>query len=167
MNNCGRYRDALVELTGRFLAAAETLRSSSFNFLSGRSTVYVLSPKYASPFGTSSGRFTSHGRQLQVAREFEDKWDKPHYLGAIDGKHVNVECPANFGSRDRKYKKSVQQVAARIERRQVQAKADNIGRIVSACVVLHNFLLKESPDSKAMYCPPGTTDTEDSNGKAA
>lgn len=42
----------------------------------------------------------------KVARDFEEKWDMPHCLGAIDGKHVNVECPANSGSRDRNYKGS-------------------------------------------------------------
>ncbi|KAL1472476.1 hypothetical protein MTO96_039296 [Rhipicephalus appendiculatus] len=35
---------------------------------------------------------------------------------------------------------------------------------LSACVALHNFLLKESPASRSMYCPPGTTDGEDWQG---
>ena len=52
----------------------------------------------------------------------------------------------------------------RILRRPFKAKEENIRNIVCACVVLHNFLLKESPESKAMYCPPGTADTEDWQG---
>ncbi|XP_075721454.1 uncharacterized protein LOC142764804 isoform X2 [Rhipicephalus microplus] len=42
----------------------------------------------------------------KVASDFKEKWDMSHCLGAIDGKHVIVECPANSGSRDRNYKGS-------------------------------------------------------------
>ncbi|KAH7937767.1 hypothetical protein HPB49_015792 [Dermacentor silvarum] len=54
--------------------------------------------------------------------------------------------------------------SAMVEPVTLEAKEDNIRRIVSVCLVLHNFLLKEAPGSKAMYCPPGTTDTEDWQG---
>lgn len=50
----------------------------------------------------------------------------------------------------------------RILRRPFRANAENTNRIVSACVTLHNFLLKESQVS---YCPPGTADSEDWEGK--
>ncbi|KAH7958442.1 hypothetical protein HPB49_001803 [Dermacentor silvarum] len=40
-------------------------------------------------------------------------------------------------------------------------------RIISACVVLHNFLLKESPTSRSAYCPPGTADHLDWQGNIA
>ncbi|XP_070385112.1 uncharacterized protein [Dermacentor albipictus] len=43
---------------------------------------------------------------LKEARDFEDKWNMPRCLGAIDGKHENVECPSDSGSRDRNYKNS-------------------------------------------------------------
>lgn len=52
----------------------------------------------------------------------------------------------------------------RILRRPFKAKEENTRKIVSACVALHNFLLKESPASRTMYCPPGTTDSEDWQG---
>nr|XP_054934290.1 uncharacterized protein LOC129380069 isoform X2 [Dermacentor andersoni] len=304
------YRRAIppehrLALAVRFLAAGETLRSSSFNFLSGRSTACVIVAEVCQAISDVLGpiyvaRPSTPDEWLKVARDFEDKWNMPHCLGAIDGKHVNVECPANSGSRDRNYKNSfsksmlalsdanysflyveighhgsesdggifsrsnlqtkiidgtlgvpacaslgkigdipyffvgdeafplktymmrpyskkslhplllgnssmatAQPCSAdssastqfeelqqkrifnyrlsrarrvvenafgilaqrwRILRRPFKAKEDNIRRIVSACVVLHNFLLKESPDSKAMYCPPGTTDTEDWQG---
>ncbi|KAL1468348.1 hypothetical protein MTO96_041533 [Rhipicephalus appendiculatus] len=308
--NDTNYRKAIpaehrLALTVRFLAAGETLRSSSFNFLSGRSTACgivsevcqaiwdVLGPIYVALPSTPK-------EWSKVARDFEEKWDMPHCLGAIDGKHVNVECPANSGSRDRNYKgsfsKSVMAISDanysflyvevghhgsesdggifarselqlmvadgtlgvppdtslgtigdvpyffvgdeafplktymmrpyskkslhpvltgsttastpqssttqsnatsqfeerhqkrifnyrlsrarrvvenafgilaqkwRILRRPFKAKEDNIRKIVSACVALHNFLLKESPASRSMYCPPGTTDGEDWQG---
>lgn len=52
----------------------------------------------------------------------------------------------------------------RILRRPFKAKDDNVRIIISACVVLHNFLLKESPTSQSAYCSPGTADHLDWQG---
>ncbi|KAL3193924.1 hypothetical protein MRX96_000204 [Rhipicephalus microplus] len=52
----------------------------------------------------------------------------------------------------------------RILRRTLKAKDDNVRRIISACVFLHNFMLKESETSRCAYCPPGTADQVDRQG---
>ena len=31
----------------------------------------------------------------RIADDFEQLWDIPHTLGAIDGKHIRMECPKN------------------------------------------------------------------------
>ena len=41
---------------------------------------------------------------LQVAERFQTRWQFPHTLGALEGKHVAKKCPKNSGSRFYNYK---------------------------------------------------------------
>ena len=34
----------------------------------------------------------------KISKEFFNMWDMPHCIGAIDVKHIAIECPANSGS---------------------------------------------------------------------
>lgn len=41
---------------------------------------------------------------LQIASRFEQRWQFPHVLGAIDGKHVQITAPPHCGSDFYNYK---------------------------------------------------------------
>lgn len=47
---------------------------------------------------------TTPEQWLKVAKEFNDMWNFPHCLGALDGKHVVLQSPANSGSEFFNYK---------------------------------------------------------------
>lgn len=47
---------------------------------------------------------SSHDEWKAIANAFDKKWDFPHVLGAVDGKHVLVKAPNNSGSRFFNYK---------------------------------------------------------------
>lgn len=48
----------------------------------------------------------THAEWNQIAAHFEEKFNFPHCLGAIDGKHVVMQAPARNGSECYNYKKT-------------------------------------------------------------
>ena len=57
----------------------------------------VLSPIYARTPSTEE-------EWRHIAKDFEELWDFPHVLGAIDGKHIRMDCPKNSGTNFHNYK---------------------------------------------------------------
>ena len=90
-------------ITLRYLSRGIPQETLAYNFRVGCSTVAgilietcdviykVLSPIYLRPPSSEEER-------KLISSEFNKLWNTPHVLGAIDGKHINIECPKNTGS---------------------------------------------------------------------
>ena len=97
-----------LALTLRFLASGESQQSLTFSFRMGKATVskiisetcdaiiQVLSQHVNPPQSESDWK--------RIVVDFEDLWNMPHVIGAIDGKHIRMECPANTGTLYHNYK---------------------------------------------------------------
>ena len=93
-----------LAVTLRYLASSESQQSLSWSFRLGRTTVSkivreigeaiwkVLSSIYLCSPSTKQ-------EWEQISNDFEEIWDLPHCIGAIDGKHIAIECPKKSGSK--------------------------------------------------------------------
>lgn len=98
-----------LAVTLRYLASMESQQSLSFSYRIGKSTVSsiiketcdalytVLAPVYLCPP-------TSHADWKKIANKFEETWNLPHVVGALDGKHIRIRCPAETGTLFHNYK---------------------------------------------------------------
>ena len=97
-------------VTLRFLASGASYKELSYSFRMLTSVISnfvpavckaiydVLEEDYLKPPTTCF-------QWKQLAQEFSDKWQFPHAVGAIDGKHINIKAPPNTGSEYFNYKK--------------------------------------------------------------
>ncbi|XP_067123185.1 uncharacterized protein [Centruroides vittatus] len=109
-----RWRDSIpasdrLAVTLRYLASGETFRSLSYSFRMGRSTVGKIVKETCVCIWEELAEDFVHfptlpEEWLNIASGFEQRWQFPHCLGAIDGKHVIIECPFNTGSLNFNYK---------------------------------------------------------------
>lgn len=98
-----------LALTIRYLATGDSQQSASFNFRMGRSTVSnIIKEVCAALWEVLSSTYlkfpSTVGEWQQISDEFMENWDLPHVLGAIDGKHVRMDCPKFGGSLYYNYK---------------------------------------------------------------
>ena len=93
----------------RYLATGDSQQTQSFSFRLGRSTVcrIIRDTCDALLFALKDSFLkvpSSIEQWKRIASDYESEWNYPHCIGAIDGKHVCIECPSNAGSAFYNYK---------------------------------------------------------------
>ena len=98
-----------LAITLRYLASGETQQSLSYSYRIGRSTVSTIIAEICKAIYTAlKDRYlkssSTEDDWKAIAARFEEVWNFPHVLGAIDGKHIRIECPKLTGTLYHNYK---------------------------------------------------------------
>ena len=95
-------------VTLRFLASGDSQQSLSYSFRIGRITVSRIVSETSQAIFQSLHEYlrgpTSADEWKNIATGFEEQWNFPHVIGALDGKHVRIECPKKSGTLYHNYK---------------------------------------------------------------
>ena len=99
-----------VAITLRYLATGESYKSLSYQFRVAHNTICHIVPEtcraIVAVYGDEVMQVPSTPDEWkQVARGYEQRWNFPHTIGAVDGKHVRIRNPAYGGTHYFNYKK--------------------------------------------------------------
>lgn len=97
-----------LAVTLRFLATGDSQQSIAFSFRLGHSTVTKIIEETSEALWSSLADYiktpTTPNEWRKIATDFWELWNFPMCCGAIDGKHVVMQCPARAGSSFFNYK---------------------------------------------------------------
>ena len=98
-----------LAITLRFLATGEAYKSLGTTFRVGYNTISLFVPEVCEAIIQEYLQEvvvlpTTEDQWKAVAEGFVNKWQFHHALGAIDGKHIAIECPHSGGSLYYNYK---------------------------------------------------------------
>ena len=101
--------DERLALTLRHIATGESFQSLSFQFrIPLNAVLYIIKGCCNALVDELVPVFvktpSSEQEWLEISKKFETRWNYPHALGAIDGKHVTIRKPSNAGSYYYNYK---------------------------------------------------------------
>ena len=96
-------------ITLRFLACGQDQQSLSFSFRTGKSNVSMIIAEtteaiYSSLRDEYLKLPCSSPAWLEISKDFENIWNFPHCIRALDGKRIRIQCPRLSGSLYHKYR---------------------------------------------------------------
>ena len=98
-----------LAVTLRLLASGESQQSLSFGYLIEKSTLSrVIRQTCDAIFEALPGEYlrppSSTEKRENIASDFQETWNLPHVAGAIEGKHIRIQCPKHSGTLFHNYK---------------------------------------------------------------
>jgi hypothetical protein len=105
-----KIRTNIYVLLFRYLATGDSVQTISFSYRVGRSTAqYAIRETCQALWEVLVGDVMKEPDEndwRDVAQKYWSRWNFPNCVGAIDGKHVNIQAPAHSGSLYFNYKGS-------------------------------------------------------------
>lgn len=108
------YRKALIPelklaVTLRYIASGESYHSLMYAFRVPHNTISLFIPEVCEAIIAEFAQDvmtcpTTPDQWGSIARKFSQRWNFHHCVGALDGKHIAMRCPANGGSTYYNYK---------------------------------------------------------------
>ncbi|XP_071490431.1 putative nuclease HARBI1 [Diadema antillarum] len=102
------FREALspalkLAITLRHLATGDSYKTLMYSFRVADNTISLIVREVCAAiideFSDELVRCPTDPQEWKVvAKGFEDHWNAPHTIGALDGKHIAIRCPADSGS---------------------------------------------------------------------
>ncbi|XP_066999876.2 putative nuclease HARBI1 [Anabrus simplex] len=100
--------DEKLLITLRYLATGNSFRCLSFQFKRGETTIGKIVDEVCSAVWTTLQPefMPAPSKELweNISERYLELWNMPNCIGAIDGKHVRIQCPRNSGSSFYNYK---------------------------------------------------------------
>ena len=101
--------EARLALTLRFLASGKSQQTLSYSYRIGRTTVSKIVSESCEAISDPLKDLylkppTCPEDWKAISKDFEEVWNFPHVLGAIDGKHIRIQCPNLSGTLFHNYK---------------------------------------------------------------
>uniref|UniRef100_A0A182S0C8 DDE Tnp4 domain-containing protein n=1 Tax=Anopheles funestus TaxID=62324 RepID=A0A182S0C8_ANOFN len=95
-------------ITLRYLATGESYTSLQYLFRVSKRSIGRFVPEVCRAIIHSLREYvrlpSTSAEWLHIAQEFETRWNFPHAIGAVDGKHVPIQSPKHSGSEFFNYK---------------------------------------------------------------
>ncbi|XP_034064075.1 protein ANTAGONIST OF LIKE HETEROCHROMATIN PROTEIN 1-like [Gymnodraco acuticeps] len=146
----------------RYLATGDSYRTIAFSYRVGHATVAVIVREVAGAIWTALVEETMPVPQTEdwraIAAGFQERWNFPNCVGAIDGKHVVIQAPANSGSLYFNYKSTHSLVLLAVVDAQYLFRVVDVGGFgrSSDSGSLRNSAFGESLRDGSMRLPPDT-----------
>lgn len=98
-----------LAMTLRFLSQGDSIFSIASGYKVGRCTASNIIRETTEVIWQKLSKIVLKPLTLEdfkkISQQFYDRWNLPHTLGSVDGKHVAIQSPSNSGSEFFNYKK--------------------------------------------------------------
>ncbi|XP_057307667.1 uncharacterized protein LOC130645634 [Hydractinia symbiolongicarpus] len=150
-------------ITIRYLSSGDAQQSLCYSFRISKSTISsIISETCIAIYEQLKIKYLNAPNAqedwLRIADTFEANWNMPHVIGAIDGKHIRIQCPKFTGTQYYNYKGFFSLVLMAVCDANYCFTMYDVGQFGSNndSVVLANSAMGKALEEDALNVPKGT-----------